>query len=57
MQFLPNSGSVNSTIWMHHMDTDKAYRKKFDRNCTRMLEAILDKSWKQHLTKQQLYGH
>ena len=24
---------------------------------TRMLRAILNKSWKQHPTKQQLYGH
>ena len=26
-------------------------------NCTRMLRATLNKSWEQHLTKQQLYGH
>ena len=26
-------------------------------NCTRMLQAILNKSWKQHPTKWQLYGH
>ena len=31
--------------------------KKFDRNYTRMLRAILNKSWRQHPTKQQLYGH
>ena len=31
--------------------------KKFDGNYTRMLRAILNKSWKQHPTKQQLYGH
>ena len=31
--------------------------KKLDSNCTRMLQAILNKSWKQHTTKQQLYGH
>ena len=31
--------------------------KKQDENCTRMLRAILNKSWKQHLTKQQLYIH
>ena len=28
-----------------------------DGNCTRMLWAILNKSWKQHPTKQQLYSH
>ena len=34
----------------------KRIKKKFDGNCTRMLRAILNKSWKQHPTKQQLYG-
>ena len=31
--------------------------KKLDDHYTRMLQAILNKSWKQHPTKQQLYGH
>ena len=31
--------------------------KNLDSNYTRMLQAILNKSWRQHLTKQQLYGH
>ena len=31
--------------------------KKLDSNCTRMLRAILNMSWRQHPTKQQLYGH
>ena len=35
----------------------KCIEKKLDGNCTRILGAILNKSWKQHLTKQQLYGH
>ena len=35
----------------------KHIEKKLDRNCTRMLQTILNKSWKQHPTKQQLYGH
>ena len=30
--------------------------KKLDGNYTRMLRAILNTSWRQHLTKQQLYG-
>ena len=33
------------------------HRKKLDGNCTRILRAILNKSWKQHSTKQQLYSH
>ena len=31
--------------------------KKLDDNYTRMLQAILNKSWRQHPTKQQLYSH
>ena len=35
----------------------KCMEKKLDSNYTRMLQAILNKSWRQHHTKQQLYGH
>ena len=35
----------------------KRMEKKLDGNYTRMLRAILNKSWKQYPTKQQLYGH
>ena len=35
----------------------KQLEKKLDVNYTRMLRAILNKSWRQHPTKQQLYGH
>ena len=35
----------------------KQMETKFDGNYTRMLRAILNKSWRQHPTKQQLYGH
>ena len=31
--------------------------KKLDSNYTRMLREFLNKSWRQHLTKHQLYGH
>ena len=31
--------------------------KKLDGNVTRMLRAILNKSWRQHPTRHQLYGH
>ena len=34
----------------------KCLEKKLEGNCIRMLWAILNKSWKQYLTKQQLYG-
>ena len=35
----------------------KRLEKKLDSNYTRMLRAILNKSWRQDPTKQQLYGH
>ena len=35
----------------------KCMEKKIDGNNTRMLQVILNKSWRQHPTKQQLYGH
>ena len=35
----------------------KHMEKKLDGNYTRMLRAILNKSWRQHPTKQQLYSH
>ena len=35
----------------------KWLEKKLDGNYTRMLRAILNKSWRQHPTRQQLYGH
>ena len=35
----------------------KRLEKKLDGTYTRMLRAVLNKSWKQHPTKQQLYGH
>ena len=41
------------TIWTQ----TKRIMKKLDRDCTRMLQVILNKSWKQHPTKQQQYGH
>ena len=35
----------------------KRLEKKLDSNYTRMLWAILNKSWRQHPTKHQLYSH
>ena len=35
----------------------KRLEKKLDGNYTRMLQAILNKSWQQHPTRHQLYGH
>ena len=41
------------TTWM----LSKCTEKKLDGNYIRMLRAVLNKSWRQHPTKQQLYGH
>ena len=35
----------------------KRLKKNLDGNYTRMLRAILNKSWRQHPTRHQLYGH
>ena len=35
----------------------KRLEKKLDGNYTRMLPVILNKSWRQHPTRHQLYGH
>ena len=42
-----------STTWTLR----KRIEKKLDGNYTRMLRAILNKSWRQHSAKHQLYGH
>ena len=41
------------TTWM----LTKRLEKRLDGNYTRMLWAILNKSWRQHPTRHQLYGH
>ena len=41
------------TTWM----LKKRLEKKLDSNYTRMLQAILNKSWRQHPIRHQLYGH
>ena len=58
MRFLPSSSCVHTTIWMHHIDANKMNReKKLNKNYTKILCAILNKSKKQDSTKQQLYSH
>ena len=41
------------TMWM----LTKHMEKKLDNNYTRMLRAVLNKSWRQHSIKQQMYGY
>ena len=49
MQFFPCSGHIDTALRMYYMDTNEMYGEK--------LRAILNKSWRQHPTKQLLYGH
>ena len=42
---------------MYLLDAHKTLREKLNENYIRMLWVILNKSWKQHPTEQQLYGH
>ena len=48
------------TILLHRCTTwtlTKSLEKRLDCNYTRMLQAILNRSWRQHPTKQHLYSH
>ena len=46
MGFLPSCSCVNTTAWMHHMDTNKMHRKKARRelckNAMSYFEQILE---------------
>ena len=42
---------------MHYMELTKRLEKKLDGNYTRMLRAIVNKSWREHPTKKKLYDH
>ena len=42
---------------VHRSTSLKRLKKKLDGNYTRMFRAILNKSWRQHTTRHQLYGH
>ena len=46
-----------SMSWCTKWTLTKRMEKKLDGNYTRMLQAILNKSWRQYPTKQQLYSH
>ena len=50
---------VNRIVWIGTVWQNRIVwqLKKLDGNYTRMLLAIFNKSWRQHATKHQLYGH
>ena len=54
---LSDSGHVNSTHGCTIWTLVKRTEKKPEAKCPRMLRIILSKSWNQHPTKEQLYGH
>ena len=43
--------------WCTTWTLTKRLERKLDGNYTRMLRAVLNKSWRQHPTRLQLYGH
>ena len=58
MQFFPSSCWVDSTIWMHYIDADEAYKEKawwqLHKNFTSNTEQILEVTYQK---KRQLYDH
>ena len=56
--FFLNSGCVNTTIWMHHMDADKVHREK---KVTAIAQECYELYWtipgSNKNTKQKMYGH
>ena len=64
---LTHIGNVWNKIWQRlcrycYMDATtwaltKRLERRLDGNYTRMLRAVLNKSWRQHPTRLQLYGH
>ena len=55
--FFPSSGRVDTADGCTTTTLTKFTEKNLDGNSTRMLRAILNKSWWQHPRKQQLYDH
>ena len=51
------SSSLRSCRYCTTLTLTGRLEKKLDGNYTRMLRAILNKSWQQHPTRHQLYGH
>ena len=45
------------TTWTLTKRLERRLERRLDGNYTRMLRAVLNKSWRQHPTRLQLYGH
>ena len=48
---------VSTTIYLHHLDSNETSGEKLDGNKTWMLQGVLNKSWQQCSTEQQLHSH
>ena len=58
MGFLPRNGCFGTTVWMHHRASgENDVGRKLHGNYTRRLHTVLNKSWKQHFTKQLLHNN
>ena len=60
-RLVPNYAVVFRLGWVYLAESlwmlTKRLEKKLNGNYTRILREILNKSWRQHPTKHQLYGH
>ena len=48
---------VSTIVWLQYQDLAKHLKKKHGRDYTKILWTFLNKSWKQHSSKLQLYSH
>ena len=57
VRFCATKGSRSCNFCICIWTLTKRLEKKLDGNYTRMLQVILNRSWRQHPTRHQLYGH
>ena len=55
MRIFSSCGHVGPIVWLHRLDFNEILGEKVNGNYTKMLHAVLNKTWKQHF-KLQLYG-
>ena len=57
MHFLPGSGRIDTAIWRHYLDANKTAEEEARRQLHKNVASNIEKSWRQHPTRYQLYGH
>ena len=57
MWFLPGSGRIDTAVWMHYLDANKTAGEEARRQLHKNVASNIEKSWRQHPTRHQLYGH